>query len=217
VLQDLASTLCGMYVGCSWQDYSRVAEQALGVTAYTATGIAGSVVSGRISYSFGLKGPAVTIDTACSSSLVALHMAVNGLRLRQCSTAAGCGVNLILHPETFSIAQKAGMLTYDGRCKTLSADADGYGRAESCGAVLLGAAGQVADQPVAVVRGTALNQDGRSSSLTAPNGPSQQEVVRAAMHAARLAAADVDILQMHGTGGRSAIAAASGLRRPSRW
>ena len=179
------------------------------MTAYTATGVAASVVSGRLSYTFGLRGPALTIDTACSSSLVGLHMAFNALLLGQCESAAGAGVNLILHPETLAIAQKAGMLTPDGRCKTLSATADGYGRAEACGVVML----ETADSPaaadgggsappawLAVVAGSAVNQDGRSSSLTAPNGPSQQSVLRAALQVARLAAEHLTALQMHGTG-----------------
>ena len=222
-----APEACGVFVGASWQDYGKLASEALGVTAYTATGVAGSVVSGRLAYTFGLKGPTLSIDTgvccecswcwlttplphvhsawccaACSSSLVGLHMAFNALLLRQCATAAAAGVNLILHPETSAIAQKAGMLAPDARCKTLSAAADGYGRAEAVGAALLEAAALDSDESsaLALVAGSAVNQDGRSSSLTAPNGPSQQDVVRAALRVAALPAAAVAVLQMHGTG-----------------
>jgi len=135
-----------------------------------------------------------------------MHMAFNGLHLRQCSSAAAGGVNLILHQETSAIAQKAGMLTMDGRCKALSAAADGYGRAEACGVLVLQLAGSSrsssgsSGEAVAFLAGSAVNQDGRSSSLTAPNGPSQQEVMRAALALASLAAADVAALSMHGTG-----------------
>ena len=197
--QAVDRSTCGVFVGSSWEDYARIAAEALGVTTYSATGVAGSVVSGRLSYSFGFRGPAVTIDTACSSSLVGIHMAFNALILGQCSAAVGSGVNLILHPETFAIAQKAGMLTADGRCKTLSAAADGYGRAEACGTVLLQVT-EVGQQSLGFIRGSALNQDGRSSSLTAPNGPSQQDVVKAALQQGAVMPAEMDALQMHGTG-----------------
>lgn len=148
----------------------------------------------------------MTVDTACSSSLVSLHMAFNTLLLGQCDAAVGAGVNLILHPETMAIAQKAGMLTPDGRCKTLSTAADGYGRAEACGLLMIEAEidrnskERGASGPLALVAGSAVNQDGRSSSLTAPNGPSQQSVVRSALGAAHLEAQQVTALQMHGTG-----------------
>ena len=130
-------------------------------------------------------------------------MAFNVLLLGQCEGAVASGINLILHPETSAIAQKAGMLTADGRCKTLAAAADGYGRAEAAGAILLQALGTGAADAagsLAVVRGSAVNQDGRSSSLTAPNGPSQQAVVHAALAVAGLPAGAVAALQMHGTG-----------------
>ena len=137
---------------------------------------------------------------ACSSSLVGVHMAYNGLQLRQCASAAASGVNLLLHPETSAIAQKAGMLAPDGRCKALSAAADGYGRAEACGVLLLQQAAAVGTGALALLAGSAVNQDGRSSSLTAPNGPSQQEVIRAATAGAGMAPAAVSGLSMHGTG-----------------
>jgi 3-oxoacyl-(acyl-carrier-protein) synthase len=191
---------CGVFVGVSSQDYAKLSTSHTGVTAYTGTGTAGSVISGRISYTFGLQGPALTIDTACSSSLAGVHMAFNSLLLGQCGAAAGAGVNLLLHPETLAILQKAGMLAPDGRCKTLNTAADGYARAEAVGTLLLQAGGVRAADCLALVAGSAVNQDGRSSSLTAPNGPAQQAVVRAALQAAQLPAAQLSALQMHGTG-----------------
>ena len=124
-----------------------------------------------------------------------------GMRLGQCPSALNAGVNLLLTPNTTAMTQRAGMLALDGRCKTLSPAADGYARADACGVMLLlpaEVAGQQAS--LALVAGTAVNQDGRSSSLTAPNGPSQQDVVRAALRVAALPAAAVAALQMHGTG-----------------
>ncbi|KAL4451846.1 hypothetical protein ABPG75_007508, partial [Micractinium tetrahymenae] len=193
---------CGVFVGASFEDYGKLTSEHLGVSPFTATGTTASVLSGRLSYSFGLRGPALTIDTACSSALVGVHTAFSGLQLRQVAAAAAAGVNLILHQETSAIAQKAGMLAPDGRCKALSAAADGYGRAEACGVLLLQSASLAggSQAPAAFLAGTAVNQDGRSSSLTAPNGPSQQEVMRATLGAASLAAADVSALSMHGTG-----------------
>ena len=128
-------------------------------------------------------------------------MAFSALQLRHIAAAIAGGSNFILHPETSAIAQKAGMLAPDGRCKALSGAADGYGRAEALGMLLLQQAGSGSSSDVlALLAGSAVNQDGRSSSLTAPNGPSQQDVMRAALVAAGLAAADVTALGMHGTG-----------------
>lgn len=151
------------------------------ISAYSATGGALSVASGRLSFLFGFKGPAVSVDTACSSSLVATHFVLSHLLdgTSQCGVAAGVG--LLLNPEPTAMFQKAGMLAPDGRCKTLDAAADGYVRSESCGALVLKVvqdgelSAYAGDRScIALVRSTAVNQDGRSSSLTAPNGPSQQ-------------------------------------------
>ena len=128
-------------------------------------------------------------------------MAFNALQLRQIAAAAAAGANLILHQETLAIAQKAGMLAPDGRCKALSAAADGYGRAEALGVLLLQLAAAVdSSSMVAFLAGSAVNQDGRSSSLTAPNGPAQQAVVRLALASGQLPPTAVTALQMHGTG-----------------
>ena len=188
--------------GMSSNDYARLAAKHIqGVTAYSATGTALSVVSGRVSYTMRLKGPAVTMDTACSSSLVSLHMAFNSLLAQQASLAINAGVNLMLMPDTPAMFQRAGMMTPDGRCKTLDAAADGYVRAESIITALLHPASSSGAAGWAVLlRGTAVNQGGRSSTLTAPNGPSQQDVIRNALRDASAAPSTISGLQMHGTG-----------------
>ena len=177
-----------------------------------ATGGSFSVAAGRLSFTYGFKGPAVSIDTACSSALVATHQGMLLLRGGQqaaAPTAVTAGVNLMLSEATTAAAHAAGMLTLDGRCKTLDAGADGYVRGEACTAFLL-TAGDDATQPEAagavLLRATHVNQDGRSSSLTAPNGPSQQAVIRGALLAAGLLPSDVGALEMHGTGANWALA-----------
>eukprot|EP00983_Pelagomonas_calceolata_P067169 1149387-Pelagomonas_calceolata.AAC.3 len=134
-----------------------------GVTPYSATGVALSVASGRLAFLFGLKGPAMTVDTACSSSLVATHSAANGLATGQARFALSAGANLVLHPDTTAMFQRAGMLAPDGRCKTLDATADGYVRAEAVGSLLLAdmnsAGAHIAHVPtMAVLAGSAVNQ-----------------------------------------------------------
>jgi acyl transferase domain-containing protein len=161
------------------------------------------VAAGRLSYTFGLRGPCAAIDTACSSSLAAAHFAAGEMAQGSCRSAVVAGVKLILTPALSAMFAKAGMLAPDGRCKTLDAAADGYVRAEALAGMLLHrvpAASASAEWGVAVILGSAVNQDGRSSGLTAPNGPAQQEVVRSALAAAGLSAADVSTLQLHGTG-----------------
>eukprot|EP00889_Picochlorum_renovo_P002070 jgi/Picre1/29100/NNA_004493.t1 len=171
-----------------------------GITAYTGTGTSSSVVSGRLSFTFGLQGPAMTIDTACSSSLVGLHMAYNCLDMGQCETASSSGANIILHPTTLATLQKAGMLTYDGRCKTLNATADGYVRAEAIGSILLYSGDIKISDCSGFICGSFVNQDGRSSALTAPNGPAQSTVIQSAMGLAGMSYEEISALQMHGTG-----------------
>ena len=149
-----------------------------------------------------VQGPSVSIDTACSSSLVGAHLAATSFLPGGCSRALATGVNLTMRAETTAVLSRAGMLTADGRCKTLDASADGYMRGEACVVHLLEVALESGAPPpgAAVVLGTAVNQDGRSSSLTAPNGPSQQAVVRSALAWGEVAARDVGALEMHGTG-----------------
>jgi 3-oxoacyl-(acyl-carrier-protein) synthase len=179
-----------------------MAKHVHGVTAYTATGNTLSVASGRISYTFGLRGPALTVDTACSSSLVSLHTAFNAITLGQCTQAVNAGANLMLSVDTPAAFAKSGMLAADGRCKTLDAAADGYVRAEAAGAYFLQASNTqtLSEVVYAVLRATSINQDGRSSSLTAPNGPAQQDVIRAALSAAEIHLAELTGVEMHGTG-----------------
>ena len=167
-----------------------------------ATGGAFSVAAGRLSFCFGFKGPAVSIDTACSSALVAAHQGTLHLSSKPQHPVLTAGINLMLAETTSAAAQAAGMLTLDGRCKTLDASADGYVRAEACTVFLLSLASSVTDPDASILylAGTCVNQDGRSSSLTAPNGPSQQSVIRGALQAAGLLPSQIGGLEMHGTG-----------------
>ena len=200
----LKGSRTGVYVGLGNVDYGRATfpNQIL-IDPYFATGASASVAAGRISYTLGVTGPAATIDTACSSSLVALHMACQALRLGECDAALAGGVNLILTPEMNISFSKGRMMAPDGRCKTFDAAADGYVRAE--GGVMLmlkleADARAVGDRILAVIRGSAINQDGRSNGITAPNGPSQEAVIRAALANAGAKPGDVGYIEAHGTG-----------------
>ncbi len=195
----------GVFVGICNGDYYHLVTDAGGdqVDMYLATGSAHSVASGRIAYLLGLQGPAISVDTACSSSLVALHMAVRSLRDGECDFALAGGVNLVLSPDTTKALSRAGMMASDGRCKAFDARADGFVRSEGCGMVLLKPLSKALtdrDTVLAVIRGSAINQDGRSNGLTAPNGPSQEMVIRAAIADAQLNPADISFVETHGTG-----------------
>jgi acyl transferase domain-containing protein len=202
----LSGSRTGVFVGLCTNDYADRQLQALDPTkldAYFASGVAHSIASGRLSYILGLQGPSVTLDTACSSSLVAIHLACQSLRNRECNLALAGGVNIIASPHIFIALSKASMLASDGRCKTFDASADGYGRGEGCGVVVLkrlSDAVTAGDRILALLRGTAINQDGPSSGLTAPNGPSQTSVIRDALANGDVRPGEVSYVETHGTG-----------------
>ena len=190
----------GMYVGIAASDYASLIKQHTDRAGFHATANASSVACGRLSFTYGLKGPSMSIDTACSSSLVAVHLAHQGLKAGQADVSYVAGVHLQCSATSTSYVWTAGMLSASGRCQVGDAAADGYVRGEACCVLTLAGPGSVGGMVRAVIRGSAVNQDGRSSSLTAPNGPSQQGVIRQALQGSALEPQDVHALHLHGTG-----------------
>jgi len=204
----LRNTATGVFIGISSNDYGMLLSKNVNdeeIEAYYGTGNAASVAAGRISYTLGLLGPSLAIDTACSSSLVAIHEACQSLRQQESHLAIVGGVNLLLTPEPSINFSRAHMLAADGHCKTFDATADGYVRGEGCGIIILKRLSDALtdqDNILAVIKGSAINQDGASSGLTVPNGPSQERVITAALEQAQLAPNDIDYIEAHGTGTR---------------
>ena len=202
----LAGTDTGVFAASSTHDYGILQTRSGDPTAFDAyfgTGNAPNAIGGRVSYVLGLQGPCVVVDTACSSSLVAIHLACQSLRNDECRLALAGGVNVILVPELMINFSRARMLAPDGRCKTFDAAADGYVRGEGAAMIALKRLSHAKadnDRILAVIRGSAMNQDGRSGGFTAPNELAQQDVIRRALANARLDPHEVSYVEAHGTG-----------------
>ncbi len=200
----LAGSRAGVFVGVGLAEYERqLFKDEFAINSNSCTGTYRSVASGRISYLLDLHGPSVSIDTACSSSLLAVHAACQSLRSGESDLAIAGGVNLHLQPEHYVGLAKLGMLSPDGRCKTFDAKADGFVPSEGCGLVVLKRLSDAladGDRTYAVIRGSAANQDGRTSSLTAPSGLAQQEVVLAALRNGQVPPSKISYVETHGTG-----------------
>ena len=201
----LEGSRTGVFVGISGFDFARRFEgaHADSVEGYVAAGTSNSVAAGRLAYVLGLQGPCVAVDTACSSSLEALSLACDSIHNGSCDAAVAGGVNLILSGLPNLVLEKAGMLAPDSHCKTFDASADGFVRGEGCGMVVLkriSKAQKDGDRIIAVIRGTAVNHDGRSNGLTAPNGLAQESLLREALKNADLEPGDVQFVESHGSG-----------------
>src|SRR5271166_1676652 len=202
----LHSSDTGVFIGAAAQEYGpRLYEETEGFAGYLAMGIPSCIASGRVAYTLGLQGPAVTVDTGCSSSLVSVHLAVRSLRSGECDLAVAAGVTVVCSPSVYIGLGRQGALSADGRSKPFAAAADGFGAAEGAGVLVLARLSH-ARRPgypvLALIRGSALGQDGATDVLSAPSGPAQQRVIRQALLDAGLSAGDVDVVEAHGTGSR---------------
>ncbi|MBV8884388.1 MAG: acyltransferase domain-containing protein, partial [Chroococcidiopsidaceae cyanobacterium CP_BM_RX_35] len=204
--EHLYNSSTGVFIGIYINDYNR-AISSLGdptqIDAFSAIGNSLSVAAGRLSYVLGLKGPSMAVDTSCSSSLVTVHLACQSLRLGECNLALAGGVGLNLVPDTSIALSRTRMLNPDGRCKTFDATASGFVKGEGCGVILLKRLSDAladGDNILALIRGSAVNHNGRSSSLIAPNGPSEQAVIRQALENGGVDSAQIDYVEVQGTG-----------------
>ncbi|MFD8600029.1 SDR family NAD(P)-dependent oxidoreductase [Kitasatospora sp. NPDC059646] len=222
----LAGSRTGVFMGVSTFDHGTALWSSFeGIQPYDGTGGALSIIANRISYGLNLQGPSLVVDTACSSSLVAVHLACQALRAGEADLALAGGVNVITSPRIALSFSRSGLMAADGRCKPFDHRADGYVRSEGAGIVVLKPLPRAladGDRIYAVIRGGAVNQDGRTNGLTAPNGPSQRAVLRDAYRAAALPVADIGYVEAHGTGTAvgdpievAALAAVLGDGRPA--
>lgn len=203
-LPELAGSNTGVFIGISQNDYSRICIKSTeNDSPYLGTGSAMSIAANRLSYFYDLKGPSIALDTACSSSLVAVHQAVNSIRRGESDLAIVGGVNLNLTTDIYHSLAKANMLASDNRCKVFDSSADGYVRSEGCGFVILKPLSKALDNKdciQALIKGSAIEQDGRSNGLSAPNRLAQQNVIRKALSDAQLLPGDLSFIETHGTG-----------------
>ncbi|MEM8805131.1 MAG: type I polyketide synthase [Cyanobacteria bacterium P01_G01_bin.38] len=201
---ELAGSATGVFIGCGNYDFGvRMARSYEDFDAHLGTGATVGIAANRLSYILNLRGPSLTVETACSSSLVAIHLACQSLLSQETDVCLVGASSLMLAPNQTIIYSQAQMLSPDGCCKTFDAGANGYVRGEGCGLVVLKRlvdAQQAGDNILAVIRGTAVNQDGQSNGLTAPNGPAQQAVIRQALAQARVAPSKISYVEAHGTG-----------------
>lgn len=201
----LKGTKTGVFIGAMNYDYSEWSYTPEDIDIYTGTGTSNSILSGRLAHFYDFKGPALTIDTACSSSLVAIHQAVKSLQTNESELCMVGGVNAILSPTLFRIESVNNMLAKDGRCKTFDENADGFVRAEGCGVVILKPLERAisdGDRIYCVIKGSAVNHDGRSSGIMAPNQSSQEALLKTALEDSKLNADDISFVECHGTGTR---------------
>lgn len=204
--ESLKGSRTGVFVGISFDDYSRLtlnSGDSTRIDAHSSLGNTRSIAAGRLSYALDLQGPSLQLDTACSSSLLTVHLACQSLRSGECNVALAGGVNLILSPETTISLCKLKALSVQGACKTFDASADGYVRGEGCGIVVLKRLEDAIasnDNILAVIRGSAVNHDGRSNGLTAPNGSAQESLIRQALINANVKSRDIQYVEAHGTG-----------------
>lgn len=204
--EQLNGSKTGVFMGLFMDDYSRFnlySGDLNRIDAYSSLGTARSIAVGRLAYILGLQGPVIQLDTACSSALLSVHLACQSLRSGECHLALAGGVNLILSPEASIGLSKMRALAPDGRCKTFDASADGYGRGEGCGIVVLKRVSDAitnGDRILALIRGSAVNHDGHSSGLTVPNGLAQEALIRQALKSAKVEPLQIGYVETHGTG-----------------